>query len=64
MTVMTYDNQPNVIVGPTQLFIVAVIVVLTLAAALTLALALPTVESWHFQNQILQNDLANFAVKI
>ena len=73
MTVMTYNkstsllnshNQQVLVIGPRQLFIVALIVVLALAATLTLLFALPTVESWRFGNfQILPNDFAHFATK-
>jgi hypothetical protein len=76
MTVMTYnkssnllprlssDNQPNIVIGPTQLYVVALLVVLALALALTLLFALPTVESWRFGNfQILPNDFAHFAMR-
>jgi hypothetical protein len=59
---MTYNNQPNIIIGPTQLYIVALLVVLAIAATLTLLFALPTVESLRFGNfQILPNDFAHFA---
>ena len=64
MTVMTYDNhQHNVVIGATQLYAVALLVVLALAVTLTLVLALPTVESLHFGNfRILPNDFAHFAI--
>jgi hypothetical protein len=62
MTVMTFDNRPNIIIGPTQLYAVALLVVLALAVTLTLVFALPTVESLHFGNfRILPNDFAHFA---
>ncbi len=71
MTVMTFDksgsvlsdSQHNIVLGATQLYAVALIVVLALAVTLTLVLALPTVESFHFGNfRILPNDFAHFAL--
>jgi len=61
---MTYENrQPNLVIGPTQLYALALLVVLALAVTLTLLLALPTVESLHFGNfRILPNDFAHFAI--
>ncbi len=75
MTVMTYDKSGmmhklsldnglhSFVIGPTQLYAVALLVVLALAVTLTLILALPTVESFHFGNfRILPNDFAHFAL--
>jgi hypothetical protein len=64
MTATTYDNRHhhNIVIGTTQLYAVALLMVLALAVTLTLILALPTVESLHFGNfQILPNDFAHFA---
>ncbi|MBS1954891.1 MAG: hypothetical protein JST89_11935 [Cyanobacteria bacterium SZAS-4] len=79
MTVMTFDKsgglphrfkpttlseeQHHVVINATQLYAVALLVVLALAVTLTLVLALPTVESFHFGNfRILPNDFAHFAL--
>jgi len=64
MTVITYNNhQHDLVLGPTQLYALALLVVVALAATLTLVLALPTVESLHFGNfRILPNDFAHFAL--
>lgn len=60
---MLSDNQNKIVIGATQLYAVALLVVLALAVTLTLVLALPTVESFHFGNfRILPNDFAHFAL--
>lgn len=66
MTVMTLDKKAahvhDFVIGSTQLYVVALLVVLALAMTLTLVFALPTVESFHFGNfRVLPNDFAHFA---